>query len=98
MTLAAASLLNARPSSNTTGHVPEITSDELPPRFEAYVFIEITIGVDGKVAEAKLGNAMVDRHIEEKLLAAVREWKYIPAKRDGIPIPSQQDLVVHIPT
>lgn len=81
-----------------TGEVPVVTAAELPPRYEAYVIIEITIGTDGKVLEARMENDMAPPHIKQRLLSAIREWTYIPAKRDGIPIPSQRDLVVHIPT
>ena len=83
---------------HTTGDVPIVTAAELPPRYEAYIFIEITIGPDGRVAEAKLTNEVPQPTVQKKLLEAIRNWTYIPAKRDGIPIPSQQDLVVHIPT
>jgi TonB family protein len=60
--------------------------------------VEVTIDVDGRVAEARVTTGMVAPTIEQTLLAAIREFKYTPAKRDGTPIPSQLDIVVHIPT
>jgi hypothetical protein len=41
---------------------------------------------------------MVTPTIEQTLLSAIREFKYSPAKRDGVPIPSQRDIVIHIPS
>jgi hypothetical protein len=50
------------------------------------------------VAEERIVAGMVDPTIEQKLLSAIREFKYSPAKRDGVPIPSQLDIVIHIPS
>lgn len=80
------------------GEIPPIPAADLPAHFEQLVTVEITIDVDGRVAEAKVVAGMVPPTVEQKLLSAIREFKYSPAKRDGIPIPSQLDLVVHIPS
>jgi TonB family protein len=81
-----------------SGELPTISAAELPPRFQQFVVVEVTIDVDGHVAEARVTTGMVAPTIEQTLLAAIREFKYTPAKRDGTPIPSQLDIVVHIPT
>jgi hypothetical protein len=81
-----------------SGVVPAIAAAELPPRFEQYLIVEVTIDIDGRVADARFVNGMATPKIEETLLSAVREFKYIPAKRDGSPIPCQVDLVIHIPS
>jgi TonB family protein len=60
--------------------------------------VEVTIDVDGRVADARIIGGLVTRPIEQKLLAAIREFKYTPAKHYGTPIPSQVDVVVHIPS
>src|SRR5258708_18307044 len=86
------------PAGRTTGDIPSITAADLPPRFEQYVTVEITIDIDGRVAEARIVGGVVDSAIEHKILSAIREFKYTPAKRDGSPIPSQVDIVIHIPT
>ncbi len=81
-----------------SGVVPVISAAELPSRFEQYLIVEVTIDIDGRVADARFVNGMATPKIEETLLSAVREFKYIPAKRDGSPIPCQVDLVIHIPS
>jgi TonB family protein len=80
------------------GEMPSISAADLPPHFEQYVIVEVTIDVDGRVAEERIVAGMVDPTIEQKLLSAIREFKYSPAKRDGVPIPSQLDIVIHIPS
>jgi TonB family protein len=82
----------------TSGAIPVISADDLPPRFEQYLIVEVTIDTDGRVADARLTAGMATPKIEQTLLSAIREFKYIPAKRDGTPIPCQIDLVIHIPS
>ena len=82
----------------TSGAIPVISADELPPRFEQYLIVEVTIDTEGRVADARLLSGMATPKIEQTLLSAIREFKYIPAKRDGTPIPCQVDLVIHIPS
>jgi TonB family protein len=84
--------------SHAAGELPYISSNEVPPHFEQYVIVEVTIDVDGHVADARVVTGIVPRAIEEKLLSAIHEFKYSPATRDGVPIPSQLDVVVHVPS
>lgn len=82
----------------TGGELPPILADEVPPHFQQYVIVEVTIDVEGKVAEARVVAGIVDSTIEHKLLSAIQGFKYTPARRDGVPIPSQRDIVVHVPS
>ncbi len=49
-------------------------------------------------ADARITAGLVDPTIERTLLSAIREFRYRPAKHDGSPIPSQLDIVIHIPS
>lgn len=84
--------------SQTTGKLPDISAAELPPRFEQYVTVEVTIDEAGHVADVRIVGGEAPAGVEHRLLAAIREFKYTPARRDGTPIPSQLDIVVHIPS
>jgi hypothetical protein len=92
------STINYQLAVQTSGVIPTISADELPPRFEQYLIVEVTIDIDGRVADARLTSGMASPKIEKTLLSAIRGFTYIPAKRDGTPIPCQVDLVIHIPT
>jgi len=81
-----------------SGDVPVVAPEELPPHFQSYVIVEVTIDVEGKVAEARTVAGIMTTAVEQKLLSAIRKFKYNPATRDGFPIPSQRDIVIHIPT
>ncbi len=82
----------------TSGVIPNISPDDLPSRFEQYLIVEVTIDTDGRVADARFTTGMATPKIQETLLSAIKEFKYIPAKRDGTPIPCQVDIVIHIPS
>ena len=81
-----------------SGDLPFISADELPLHFQSYVTIEVTIDAEGIPAHVHTIAGIVTPVIEQKLLAAIRRFRYIPAKRDGLPVPSQRDIVIHIPT
>ena len=81
-----------------SGDVPYISPDLVPPHFEQIVLIDATIDTNGKVAYARIVAGEVDPSIQQTLLAAVREFKYTPATRDDIPIPSQVEIVIHVPS
>lgn len=82
----------------TAGELPSISPDEVPPRYEQFVTVEVTIDTNGRVEQARVISGLVSDKIQHKLLAAIREFKYRPATQDGIPIPSQRDIVVHVPS
>ena len=92
------STINYQLAVQTSGVIPTISTDDLPPRFEQYLVVEVTIDIDGRVADARLTTGMATPKIEHTLLSAIRGFTYIPAKRDGTPIPCQIDLVIHIPS
>lgn len=81
-----------------SGDLPFISADELPPHFQSYVIVEVTIDTEGNPRHVHTVAGIVTPAIEEKLLSAIRQFRYIPATRDGLPIPSQRDIVIHIPS
>ena len=48
--------------------------------------IEVVIGAEGRVVEARLQKTLNPRY-DQLLLAAARNWTYRPAMRDGQPTP-----------
>ncbi|HST77702.1 MAG TPA: energy transducer TonB [Verrucomicrobiae bacterium] len=83
---------------HTVGELPHISAAELPPHFEQLVTVEVTIDTGGHVADARIVGGEVSAAIQRKLLAAIREFRYIPASHYGSPIPSQLDLIIHVPS
>jgi len=83
---------------HSSGELPHISPEQLPPHFEQIVVVDITIDKEGKVADAQIVTGFVDPAIQQILLAAVREFRYTPATRDDLPIPSQLEIVIAIPS
>jgi TonB family protein len=60
------------------------------------VIIEVTIDAQGNVVQTivlqSLGPA-----IDQSVLTALEKWHFTPASRNGVPIPSKQDVYYHFP-
>lgn len=80
-----------------SGEVPHISPEQFPPNFSQFVVIDITIDTRGAVADAEIVAGRVEAPIQQILLSAVRQFKYTPAKRDNVPVPSQLEIVVPVP-
>ena len=80
-----------------SGEIPHISAELFPPKFSQFVVIDIIIDTQGTVADAQIVAGIVDPPIQRLLLSAVLEFKYVPAKRDNLPVPSQLEIVVPVP-
>ncbi len=76
---------------------PVIARSEIPSDLEGTVIVEVTIDNVGNVVATKILKR-VGHGIDEKVEAAVRNWRFNPAIMDGRPIASQQDVVYHFPS
>jgi len=82
----------------TSGEMPHISANFFPPNFSQFVVIDIIIDSQGSVADAKIVAGIVDPPIQKLLLSGVRQFKYIPAKKDSSPVPSELELVFLVPS
>jgi periplasmic protein TonB len=76
---------------------PQISRHEVPSGLQGDVVVEITIDVEGNVVETRLLQG-VGHGIDEKVIAAAREWHFRPATRNGVAVPSKQDYRFHVPS
>jgi TonB family protein len=60
------------------------------------VIIEITIDTAGNITDMKVLQSF-NPPVDQKVLAALEKWHFLPATRDGLPIPSKQDVHYHFP-
>jgi TonB family protein len=60
------------------------------------VIVEITIDSVGNIVDMKVLQSLGSA-VDQKVLAALEKWHFIPATRDGVPIPSKQDVHYHFP-
>jgi len=76
---------------------PVISRSEVPSGVQGTVVVEVTIDNVGNVTATKILQRL-GYGIDEKVEAAVRNWRFRPAIMDGRPIPSQQDVLYHFPS
>jgi TonB family protein len=76
---------------------PDVDRTSLPSSVQGDVIVEITIDEQGNVVEERLLTG-VDHSVDEKVIAALKNWHFRPATSDGVPIPSKQDVHFHFPT
>ncbi len=75
---------------------PTVARAVCPPGTKGDVIVEVTIDDHGNIIATRLLNGLV-KEVDERVIAVVQNWRYHPATRDGVPIPSQQDVHFHFP-
>ena len=76
---------------------PHIARWELPGGLEGDVIVELSIDAHGNVVEEKLLQGL-GQEVDAKVLAAVRDWHFRPATRNGVAIPFKYDARFHFPS
>jgi periplasmic protein TonB len=73
---------------------PKPDLSNLPDGAKGDVVLDITIDETGKISDLKLVKG-IDQGVDEFVIAAVRQWTFTPASRDGQPVASEQELHFH---
>jgi protein TonB len=60
------------------------------------VIVEVTIDEQGSIVQ-KLVLHSLGPAIDDRVLAALEKWHFSPASKNGVPIPSKQDVYYHFP-
>jgi len=60
------------------------------------VIVEITIDEQGTIVQ-KIVLQSLGPAVDEKVLAALERWHFASASKNGVPIPSKQDVYYHFP-
>jgi TonB family protein len=88
---------DVRPALPVLFPSPEVYPWQVPNGVEGTVIVEVTIDVQGNVIATKIIQRL-GHGIDEKVVAAVRNWRFRPAMMDGRPIASQQDVLYRFPS
>jgi len=76
---------------------PHVSASELPPGVTGDVVVEVTIDVAGNVVSKKVLQS-IGYGIDEKVLAVLENWRFRPARVNGMPVASRQDVHFHFPS
>ncbi|MGC2195678.1 MAG: energy transducer TonB [Terriglobales bacterium] len=90
----AASGEDVRPALPAMTSEPRVSPDDLRGIGEGNVVVEITIDESGAIVQKSVMQSMGPA-LDARVLEALENWRFHPATRDGVPIPSKQDVVYH---
>ena len=83
-----------KPALPVTGPQPQVYTPKLPRGFEGDVIVEVTIDEQGQVTNKILVRGL-GNGLDEQAIAVLENWRFRPATRDGVAIPSKQDVYFH---
>ncbi len=83
-----------RPALPVLSAEPVVSPADLVGGIEGSVVVEITIDEKGNIVDKVLVQGLRPA-IDAKVLAALENWHFSPATRDGVAIPSKQDVYYH---
>jgi periplasmic protein TonB len=83
-----------RPALPIAATDPVVDPHDLAGRGEGSVIVEVTIDDRGNIVQ-KVVLQSLGPVIDSKVLAALESWRFRPATRNGVAIPSKQDVYYH---
>jgi protein TonB len=76
----------------------KIPRSELPGGIiQGDVIVEITIDAQGTVVDERLLQGL-GHGLDDRVIAVLRDWRFHPATRNGVAIPSKHDVHFHFPS
>ena len=87
--------MEVRPALPVVSPDPVVGSDILDGMVGDEI-IEITIDEQGNIIATNVLQSMGPQ-VDQRVLAALQEWHFSPATKNGVPIPSKQDVHYHFP-
>jgi TonB family protein len=85
---------DVRPALPVTASDPVVDPADLPGGIEGSIVVEITIDATGNVVQKTVLKSL-GPVIDQQVLAALEYWRFRPATRNGVAIPSKQDVYYH---
>jgi len=86
-----------KPALPVTFQDLRIPKSDLPGGLPGDVIVEITIDAQGVVIEEKLLQGL-GPGVDERVIAALHDWRFHPATRNGVAISSKHDVHFHFPS
>jgi TonB family protein len=83
-----------KPALPVVGPQPQVYTSNLPRGFEGDVVVEITIDEQGNITDKALVHGL-GNGLDEQAISVLQSWRFRPATRDGVAIPSKQDVYFH---
>lgn len=73
---------------------PKPDLNQLPHGTRGDVIVDVVIDEQGKIVKTQVAQSMGQR-IDDTVLSMIQTWTFKPATKDGVPVPSEQELLFH---
>ena len=73
---------------------PHPDLSQLPHGGRGDVIVDVTIDEQGRIVDTQVAQSMGDS-IDGSVLAMIQTWTFKPATRNGVAVPSEQELLFH---
>jgi len=73
---------------------PEFSEEARKAKFQGTVILWVIIGVDGRTHDIRVWRSL-GMGLDEKAIEAIREWRFEPGRKDGIPVAVQVNVEVN---
>lgn len=80
------------PAYPTVSPSPQVRDRSLLPQTDQKVIVEVDLGADGQVQQARLVSG-IGNALDQLVLDTVRGWQFHPATQNGQSVPSRVELV-----
>ncbi len=71
---------------------PDLT--QLPSGTRGDVIIDVVIDATGHIVKTTMASGL-GHGVDDTVLATIQQWTFQPATRNGVPVPSEQELLFH---
>jgi len=75
------------------GPEPEFSEEARKAKYQGTVELEIVVGTDGRTHDIRVAQSL-GMGLDEKAIEAIRQWKFEPSRKDGIPVAVLVDIEV----
>jgi TonB family protein len=75
---------------------PSYTASAMRERIEGSVLLEAVVLEDGRVGDVRVVRSLDTEHgLDDQAIAALRQWRFAPATRDGKPVSTRVTVQMH---
>ncbi len=73
---------------------PQPDLSRLPSGTRGDVIVDVVIDAAGHIVKTTMASGL-GHGVDETVLATIQQWTFQPATRNGVPVPSEQELLFH---
>jgi TonB family protein len=73
---------------------PEYTEEARKAKYQGVVVLWLIVGQDGRTKDIRVSRSL-GMGLDQKAVEAVKQWKFEPAKKDGVPVAVQLNVEVN---